>query len=73
MSERADRVALLNMVLSNVSVRVSDWGGSSYILENGAGNSRSAYNLMEIWEKADELSARLVDPIDAQLIRSLQG
>jgi hypothetical protein len=71
MLERSGRVALLNMVLSTMGVRVSDWAGSSYVLEDAAGNTRNAYNLMEIWEKADELSTRPVDPIDPQIVQQL--
>ena len=71
MLERSDRVALLNVVLSIMGIRAADWGGSSYALENSAGNTRNAYNLMEIWEKADELSSRPVDPIDPQIIQQL--
>src|ERR1700722_11570910 len=64
MAERRRRVALLNRVLEAYGLTVSDWGGSSYVLEDRDGRTANIYNLAGIWAQADRLADRLCDPLD---------
>jgi len=76
-AERERRVGLLNAALSAHDLKVLDWGGNSYVVENTAGKSRNAYTVNAIWQAADDLAAAPVDPLDEtfldRLERSVKG
>ena len=72
-TERRRRVALLNVVFEPYHLSISDWGGSSYVVENQSGRTQNVYSLAGIWAEADLLADRLCDPLDPLVIARLNG
>jgi len=70
--ERQGRTALVNRVLKHYGLSLKDWSGSSYILKGATGKSAIVDNLSQMWAEAETLTGRAVDPLDDDLIRSLQ-
>jgi hypothetical protein len=73
MAERRRRVALLNMVLESYCLSISDWGGSSYVLESRSGDTENIYHLAGIWVEADRLGKCACDPLDPRVIARLNS
>lgn len=71
-SEREKRVGLLNRILKSHGVRVLDWGGNSFVVENSEGKSENAYTLSAIWNAADRLSDPPLDPLDPGLLSRIE-
>jgi len=73
-SDERDRlVRLVNGVLQYYGLTVSDWGGSSYMVANSAGQNENVYALTGIWESVDKLLAgQKADPLDESLIKILE-
>lgn len=71
--ERARRVALLNVVLARYKLTISDWGGNSYVLCDFSGRTANMYTLGGIWADADRLASEPCDPLDPDLIASLDA
>ena len=65
--DRAHRAALANQVLKHYGLRVKDWGGSSYVLSDGKGNTEIVGDLGSLWPAATRLAKRPLDPLDATL------
>ncbi len=70
--ERQERTALVNRVLKHYGLSLKDWSGSSYILKGATGKSAIVDNLSQMWAEAETLTGREFDPLDDDLIRSLQ-
>lgn len=71
--ERARLVRLANGVLQHYGLTVSDWGGSSYMVVNSAGQNENVYALAGIWESVDALlGGQSADPLDEDLITNLE-
>lgn len=66
--EREKRVALLNRVLAPKGIAIKDWGGNSYILQDGVGRRENVYNLAGVWTVVDRLGDGLCDPLDPDLL-----
>lgn len=71
-AERERRVDLLNMILAGRGVRVLDWGGNSFVIENRVGKSENAYTLNAIWSAADRLGDAPIDPLDDETLALMQ-
>lgn len=71
--ERAQRVALLDAMLQLHGLRVRDWGGNSYVLEDAAGRRENVYNLAGIWAAADALAAEPVDPLAQSWLQAIEA
>lgn len=71
--EHARRAQLANAVLQTFGVTLKDWGASSYVLENAAGQSESVYHLNGIWAAAERLSGVVCDPLDDGLLARLEA
>jgi len=69
--EREGRVALLNLLLAPCGLRIRDWGGNSYVLQNRDGRRENVYNLNGIWAAVDVLSPGGCDPLDSRFLDSL--
>lgn len=70
--ERQRRVALIAQVTKPCGVRIFDWGGNSYILENEEGKRANVYNLAGIWSVVDELTRVELDPLDPEYLAHLE-
>jgi hypothetical protein len=72
-AERERRVDLLNVILASQGLRVLDWGGNSFVIEDRAGKSENAYSLNAIWSAADRLGHRPIDPLDEEILANVQA
>jgi hypothetical protein len=68
---RVFRVRLLNRVLAFYGLRLDDWGGRIWVLNDGKGRSAVVADLGSLWAKAEELAGRKLDPLDPDLVASL--
>jgi hypothetical protein len=68
---RALRVGLVNRVLGHFGLRLDDWAGRVYVLRDRKGRSVVVDNLGVLWTEAATLAGRPLDPLDADLVRSL--
>lgn len=69
--ERMERAALLNRIVRPFACTVSDWQASSYILRSFTGNTVIVGSLAELWSALEKLGGRAVDPLDAQVLSSI--
>ena len=71
--ERNRRVSLLKPLFDHYDLELKDWGGSTYLLGNVAGEFKEVYQLSGIWAVAEELIGNPCDPLDPRLIKRLSG
>jgi hypothetical protein len=63
MAERRRRIALVNMLLEDAGVRLSEHG-RQLIVRGPTGATRLVTELAHVWHSADELGRCKVDPLD---------
>jgi hypothetical protein len=68
---RGFRVVLLNRVLSHYGLSLSDWAGSVYTLRDRKGSSAVVTDIGMLWNEAEKLAGRPLDPLDPLLLESL--
>lgn len=61
--DRARRLSLLNALSAPRGVRVSDWDGEAYCLEDASGRSCVVPNLSALWRGVESMSGTLLDPL----------
>jgi hypothetical protein len=66
------RTAMIRRVLHSYSVTMSDWGGSAYVLHDGKGHSAAVHDLSTMWDQAERMAGRPLDPLDPALIAALR-
>jgi hypothetical protein len=71
--ERMQRVAAANRVLKHYRMTMSDWQGSAFVLSTATGKTEIVDNLSHLWTAAERLLRRLCDPLDEELIASLES
>ena len=70
--ERQVRVRLVNTVLRHYGLTLAEWSGTSYVLSSRTGRTAIVDNLSELWGHAERLCGRRCDPLDEQLLVSLE-
>lgn len=70
--DRAARARHFNLVLASWGLSLQDWEGSSYILRDAKGRSAVVPNLPLVWEEAERLIGKPLDPLDADLLQSIR-
>ena len=70
--ERQARTRLANRVLGHYGLQLSDFAGSRFVLRSRTGRSAIIDNLAEIWDAAEQLTGKTPDPLDPDLLESLQ-
>ncbi len=70
---RAARVRLLNHVLGHYGLSLGDWAGSVYTVRDGKGGSAVVQDVGTLWQAAEELAGRPLDPLDPGLIETLEA
>jgi hypothetical protein len=68
---RVFRVELLNRVLDHFGLELGDWSGSVYVLRDRKGRSEVVGDLGALWQAAERLAGRPLDPLDPGLVRAL--
>jgi hypothetical protein len=69
-AERQRRIGLVNLLLKSGRSQVVDFG-SMMVLRGPTGRSEVVNSLMHIWTTVERVGARAVDPLDSDLLRSL--
>ena len=67
------RVGVVNRILAQFAMTVSDWQGASFMLSTATGKTEMVDNLSHLWSVAERLSGRACDPLDPTLIGRLEG
>jgi hypothetical protein len=68
---RVFRVELLNRVLDHFGLELGDWSGSVYVLRDRKGRAEVVGDLGALWQAAERLAGRPLDPLDPGLVRAL--
>jgi hypothetical protein len=68
---RVFRVQLLNRILDHFGLKLDDWAGNAYVLRDRKGRAEVVADLGALWQAAERLAGRPLDPLDAGLVRSL--
>lgn len=63
LAERRRRMALINMLLEESGVRLTEHG-RQLVVRGPTGSTRLVTELAHVWRSADELGRRMVDPLD---------
>ncbi|MDO6671430.1 hypothetical protein [Cobetia amphilecti] len=70
-SARAYRVTLINRVLKPHRVVIEDFQAASFVLATATGKREIVQELGGVWHQAEQLSGRMIDPLDAAFLQSL--
>ena len=71
-AERQHRVRLANRILFAYGLTLADWAGR-YTLKSATGAATIVDNFGALWPEAERLAGRVCDPLDRDLIRSLDA
>lgn len=71
-AEREARVTMVNCILDYYGLKLTDWGGNSFVLCDRNGRSENIYNLAGIWAAAERLIDGGCDPLDPGLLQQLE-
>ena len=69
---RKARVKLMNQVLGHYGLSVDDWAGAVYTLHDRKGSSVVVQDVGSVWQAAEGLAGRPLDPLDGDLVASLE-
>lgn len=70
---RLKRVKLLNEILCFYGLKISDWQGSKFVLNDKKGQSVIVNDLGDLWDKARDLAKKDIDALDSALLRFLRN
>lgn len=70
--DRFHRAKVANEVLRYYGLRVSDWAGSKYLLQDKKGRTELVRDLGSMWSAASRLAGRPLDPLDPALQAALR-
>ncbi|KTC19475.1 hypothetical protein AO391_09120 [Pseudomonas marginalis ICMP 9505] len=66
--ERQRRIAAINQVLAVFRLKVEDFQGASYLLLGATGKQALASGLDQLWQAAESMLGRPIDPLDPNLL-----
>lgn len=70
--QRQMRIALVNRILRHYRLTLGDFQGRSYVLRGATGRQAVVPNLVGMWNAAEQLAGRTCDPLDRDLIATLE-
>lgn len=70
--ERLRRIAAINQVVAPFRLKVEDFQGVSYLLLGATGKQALATGLDQLWQRAESLIGRPLDPLDERLLAQLE-
>lgn len=70
--ERQQRVNLVNRVLTPFRLKISDWN-NAFILRGPTGKQAMVDVLAHVWQPAEQLAGRPLDPLDPALLAALEN
>ena len=71
MRERLRRVEFTNQILEYYGLKLRDWNGTKYVLNDKKGSSVIVQDLGDMWHAAEKLTGRKLDPLDPVLLEAL--
>jgi len=60
-------------VIAPFRLKVSDFQGSSYLIQGATGKQGLASGLDQLWQVAEELVNRKLDPLDPRILDNLEA
>lgn len=72
MRQRLQKVQVVNKVLSFYGLQLKEWNASKFVLSDKKGHTKIINHLGELWERADSLTSKDIDVLDAKLLGFLQ-
>lgn len=69
---RLKRIKILQKILGFYGLSVQDWQGSRFILRDKKGNTALVNNLADLWQKAQNLTSKNLNPLDSKLLEHLK-
>lgn len=70
--ERLRRIQAINRILKPFRLTVSDVQGASYLLQGATGRQALANGLEELWQQAELLIGRPLDPFAETILTALE-
>lgn len=70
---RVLRTALVNRVLGHFGLRLDDWSRSVYVLRDRKGRAEVVADLGALWQTAERMLGRPLDPLDPALVEALSA
>lgn len=71
--ERLRRIASINQVVAPFRLKVSDVQGASYLVQGATGKQGLASGLEQLWQVAEEIVSRKLDPLDPRILDHLEA
>ena len=71
-AQRLQRVRLVNFVLAQFGLVLSDWQGVKYQLSSRTGRTEVVDNLAQVWLAAERILGRPCDPLDLSLVTRME-
>lgn len=71
--DRLKRAQLCNEILGLYKLKLRDWNGSKFVLEDAKGNSRIVHDLGALWHDVQELIGKAINPLDEYLITMMKN
>ena len=69
--ERQQRTRLVNKILRHYGLHLGDWSGGGHLLRGRTGRTAIVKNLSEMWAATENLTRSDFDPLEEDLLRSL--
>jgi hypothetical protein len=70
--ERLRRIAAINQVVAPFRLKVSDVQGATYLVQGPTGKNGIASGLEQLWQVAEEILNRKLDPLDSRILEHLE-
>lgn len=70
--ERLRRIVAINQVLAPFRLKVSDVHGTSYLVQGATGRQELASGLDPLWQQAEAILGRPLDPLDPRVLDHLE-
>ena len=67
-AQRLQRVRLVNVVLAQFGLVLSDWQGAKYQLSSRTGRTEVVDSFAQVWQAAERILGRACDPLDLSLV-----
>jgi hypothetical protein len=67
------RIASINQVVAPFRLKVSDVHGAIYLVQGPTGKQAIASGLDQLWQVAEEILSRKLDPLDPRILEHLEA
>ena len=69
---RIERVHFINKILVFYQLKLTDWNGSKFILNDLKGNSSIVHDLGTLWAKVEKCIGYAIDPLSTNLMDKIE-